>query len=101
MVVRHFYHSVHGGCLSGNEANEETLTGMEMTAHGRACLSSDRLIIILYGKHKRGGVDVPVFIGIIKNTTSLKDESYPSRPSRNRAGMLGLAVLPSAIMSRY
>ncbi len=36
--VRHFYHSVHGGCLSGNEAKEETLTGMEMTAHGSACL---------------------------------------------------------------
>lgn len=27
--------------------------------------------------------------------------SYPSRPSRNRAGMLGLAVIPSVIMSRY
>ena len=36
--VRHFYHRVHGGCLSGYEAREETLTGMEMTAHGRACL---------------------------------------------------------------
>ncbi len=45
--VRHFYHSVHGGCLSGNEAKEETLTGMEMTAHGSACLWRDRLIIIL------------------------------------------------------
>lgn len=36
--VCHFYHSVHGGCLSGNEAKEETLTGMEMTAHGSASL---------------------------------------------------------------
>lgn len=36
--VRHFYHSVHGGCFSGNEAKEETLTGIEMTAHGSASL---------------------------------------------------------------
>lgn len=46
-VVCHFYHNVHGGCLRGKEAKEETLTGMEMTAHGSACLWSDRLIIIL------------------------------------------------------
>lgn len=36
--ARHFYHSVHGGCFRGNEAKEETLTGIEMTAQGSACL---------------------------------------------------------------
>ena len=45
--VGHFYHSVHGGCFRGNEAKEETLTGMEMTAHGSSCLLRVRLIIIL------------------------------------------------------
>lgn len=45
--VCHLYHSVQGGCLRGNDAKEETLTGMEMTAHGSARLWRERLIINL------------------------------------------------------
>ena len=37
----------------------------------------------------------------ISKQAGLNVFSYPSRPSRNRAGMLGLTVLPSVIISRY
>lgn len=102
--VCQLYHSVHGGCFRGKEAKEETLTGMEITAHGSACLWRDRLIINLEQMVKKYR-----FMRLYECLECVIKVSfeclcvcfYPSRPRRNSAGMLGLAVLPSVIISRY
>lgn len=72
----------------------------------RQCLSLKRSSDHHPGIHEKGKfINVPKCIVLMliynKQVWMTVLMSHPSRPSRNRAGMLGLAVLPSVIISRY